>query len=108
MAEYPHRTEHHDHDDHLENQKPGRNHSADSSCFGEVSPGWIHPAAIHLLQVTIAHHPRRDAKKWAQDEAKNAKNQNHDAPMWFNILVPVEKVRALDLAGEPEPHLRST
>lgn len=58
------------------NRQNRRNHAADFSGLRRASASRIHCARIHFFEVTVAHHPRDNAAWKANDQSKNAENEN--------------------------------
>ena len=70
--------------DDANNHQNRRNYSADFAGLGRTTARGIHRAGVYFLQIAGAHHPGRNAQRTADDQTKNAKDQNKCAAMWFH------------------------
>jgi hypothetical protein len=61
-------------------------YSADFSGLSGAATGGIHRAGVDFLQIAGAHDPGCNAQRTANDQAKNAENENECAAMWFHGL----------------------
>lgn len=75
------------HDDDAEDGQNGGDDPADFAGIGVAAAAGIHSASVHFLEVGRAHDPGRDTKWSANQQAKNAKNKDECAAMWFHVEV---------------------
>ena len=73
-----------DANDNPDSQQNRRNHSQDAPGVRQGPAARVHRAGIHLLEVAAAHDPSRDAKRRADHETEDAKDENQSAMVWFH------------------------
>jgi hypothetical protein len=67
------------------NQQNRSDDAADFASLGIAAPDGVHSARVHLFEVSGTHDPGRNGERGANDQAKDAENENKCAAMWFHI-----------------------
>ncbi|HEY1661728.1 MAG TPA: hypothetical protein VGI03_04860 [Verrucomicrobiae bacterium] len=69
--------------DQSDHEQNGPDDSADLPGFCIAAPGGIHRARVHLLEIVVAHQPRDNHQRAANDDPENTQNDDERAAMWF-------------------------
>src|SRR4051812_14090117 len=81
-------------------------HSADFPGLSGAASAGIHEAGVHFLEVGRPHHPCRDAKEDANDQPKNAKNEDQSATMGFHRYFELKTASFNGLPAMKKHHSR--
>jgi hypothetical protein len=75
-----------DGDDHPDNHQNGPDDAADFPGLGCAPTGGVHSAGVNFLDIGGAENPSHDGEGTANDQAKDAKDEDQRAAMWFHGL----------------------